>query len=45
MLFGFALPGDHMHAPDEHFGLNRIEEGFVTVGRALSLLGASALDR
>ena len=39
VLIGYGLPGDQLHAPDEHFGLNRIRLGFITVGRTLEILG------
>jgi acetylornithine deacetylase/succinyl-diaminopimelate desuccinylase-like protein len=38
VLFGFALPTDQIHAPNEHFGIDRFENGFVTVCRILELL-------
>lgn len=39
-LMGYGLPGDRIHAPNEHFGLERIEHGFLTIARALQILGA-----
>lgn len=36
ILMGFGLEEDHIHAPNEHFGLDRFELGFLTVGRILS---------
>jgi acetylornithine deacetylase/succinyl-diaminopimelate desuccinylase-like protein len=38
VLMGFGLPQDNIHAPDEHFGLDRFEMGFLTVARILSRL-------
>lgn len=38
VLVGLGLPGDCIHAPNEHFGLNRLELGFLTITRAISLL-------
>ncbi len=38
-LIGCALATDDIHAPNEHFGLDRFEQGFLTIGRILSLLG------
>lgn len=35
---GYGLPTDAIHAPNEHFDLQRLEKGFLTVGRALELL-------
>ncbi len=37
VLFGMGLEDDNIHAPNEHFGLDRFEKGFLTVGRILSL--------
>ena len=39
VLFGYGLPGDNLHAPNEHFGVERIKLGMATVGRALELIG------
>ena len=30
ILMGFGLPGDNMHAPDEHFGVERLKKGLAT---------------
>jgi len=38
-FLGFILPGDQMHAPNEHFGVERLEIGFATIARLLELLG------
>lgn len=35
---GFGLPDDNIHAPNEHFDMDRFEQGFLTVGRTLALL-------
>lgn len=35
---GYGLPGDHIHAPNEHFDMQRFEKGFLTVARAIELL-------
>ncbi len=40
VLMGFGLPTDNVHAPNEHFGMARLERGFATIGRILELLGA-----
>lgn len=39
VLIGYGLPGDQLHAPNEHFGLNRVRLGFITIGRILELMG------
>lgn len=38
VLMGLGLPGDQIHAPNEHFGLDRIEKGFLIITRTLELL-------
>lgn len=38
VMVGLGLPGDCIHAPNEHFGVDRIEKGFLTTARALQLL-------
>jgi len=35
---GFGLADDNIHAPNEHFDMYRLEQGFLTVGRTLGLL-------
>jgi acetylornithine deacetylase/succinyl-diaminopimelate desuccinylase-like protein len=37
VLVGLGLPDDHIHAPNEHFGLERLEKGFLTICRAIEL--------
>ena len=37
VLIGLGLPDDHIHAPNEHFGLERLEKGFLTICRAIEL--------
>lgn len=39
VLVGLGLPDDQIHAPNEHFGLDRIEKGFMIMMRAIELLG------
>lgn len=39
VLIGYALPGDNLHAPNEHFGIDRIRKGHATIGRILEKLG------
>lgn len=38
VLMGMGLPGDQIHAPNEHFGVARLELGFLTIARALENL-------
>jgi acetylornithine deacetylase/succinyl-diaminopimelate desuccinylase-like protein len=38
VLLGLALPGDQIHAPNEHFGIDRLEKGCLVIARALELL-------
>jgi len=40
LLMGFGLPDDQIHAPNEHFGLDRMKMGFATIIRILEILGA-----
>jgi acetylornithine deacetylase/succinyl-diaminopimelate desuccinylase-like protein len=35
---GYCLPTDNIHAPNEHFGWDRFEKGFLTVAKVLELL-------
>lgn len=35
---GFGLATDQIHAPNEHFDLERLKKGFLTVARVLELL-------
>ncbi len=37
VLIGYGLPGDNLHAPNEHFGVERVRLGFATIGRMLEL--------
>jgi acetylornithine deacetylase/succinyl-diaminopimelate desuccinylase-like protein len=39
VLVGLGLADDKIHAPNEHFGLDRIEKGFLVIARTLELLG------
>jgi acetylornithine deacetylase/succinyl-diaminopimelate desuccinylase-like protein len=36
---GYGLAGDNVHAPNEHFGLERFKKGIITVARAIENLG------
>ena len=38
IFMGFGLDTDQIHAPNEHFGLDRINQGFLTIGRILEIL-------
>jgi acetylornithine deacetylase/succinyl-diaminopimelate desuccinylase-like protein len=40
VMFGMGLSEDQIHAPNEHFGLERLEKGFLVIARSLELLGA-----
>ncbi len=37
LLIGVALPGDHIHAPNEHFQLEGFKKGFLTICRTIEL--------
>jgi acetylornithine deacetylase/succinyl-diaminopimelate desuccinylase-like protein len=41
VLMGLGLTSDRIHAPNEHFGLARLQQGYLVIARALELLGAS----
>jgi len=41
LLLGLGLPGDQIHAPNEHFGVDRLEKGFLVMVRAIEILGGS----
>ena len=36
---GYGLIDDAIHAPNEHFDMHRFEQGFLTIGRTIGLLG------
>lgn len=38
ILVGLGLETDCIHAPNEHFGLDRIEKGFLSIARTIQLL-------
>ncbi len=38
VLLGLGLADDRIHAPNEHFGIDRLEKGALAVARALELL-------
>lgn len=37
-LFGTSLASDDFHAPNEHFGLDRLQQGYMTMARILAHL-------
>lgn len=39
---GYALASDKIHAPNEHFDMERFEMGFLTFGRTIAMLGQMA---
>lgn len=39
VLMGLGLPGDAIHAPNEHFGLDRFRMGALIIAKALIYLG------
>lgn len=43
VMMGYGLDTDQIHAPNEHFGLDRFEKGFLTMGRIFSRLNESGL--
>ncbi len=40
-LIGVAVAEDDIHAPNEHFGLDRFEKGYLIIGRILSELSTN----
>lgn len=38
VFIGMGLMDDNIHAPNEHFGTDRIKQGFLTIARILQLL-------
>ena len=45
VLMGYGLPDDNIHAPNEHFGLDRLERGFRTIVRSLELIGSGTKSK
>jgi len=39
-MVGVALSDDNIHAPNEHFGVNRLEQGCLIMARAMAHLGS-----
>lgn len=42
ILLGLGLTTDQIHAPNEHFGIDRLEKGMLIMARAIELLGNSS---
>lgn len=43
VLLGLGLPDDFIHAPNEHFGINRLKMGALVIARAIELLSQKSL--
>ncbi len=39
VMMGVGILTDNIHAPNEHFGLERFKKGFLTVARIIEILG------
>lgn len=39
LLLGLGLPDDYMHAPNEHFGIDRLQKGALIIARGIENLG------
>jgi acetylornithine deacetylase/succinyl-diaminopimelate desuccinylase-like protein len=44
VLVGLGLPDDHIHAPNEHFGLYRLEKGYQTICHTIELFDTMLHD-
>lgn len=44
VLVGLGLTSDLVHAPNEHFGIDRFKKGFLIMGRALCLIAHAPID-
>ena len=40
-MMGVGLAGDNIHSPNEHFGLDRFELGYLTIGRIIDRLSST----
>jgi acetylornithine deacetylase/succinyl-diaminopimelate desuccinylase-like protein len=40
LLIGLGLPSDNIHAPNEHFGVDRLRRGCLMLARGLEILGS-----
>lgn len=43
VMLGFGLPGDKIHAPNEHFGIDRLEKGFLVMCLGIQQLATKKL--
>lgn len=43
VLLGVSLPDDAIHAPNEHFGVERFKVGFMLISKIIELLGDRSL--
>lgn len=43
LLMGYGLPSDNIHAPNEHFGIDRLKLGFATITRIIEKLSEEGL--
>lgn len=43
LFMGMGLSGDQIHAPNEHFGLERLRKGFLVLATLLRKLGSCSL--
>ncbi len=41
VLIGLGLAGDRIHAPNEHFGLDRLQQGYLIIARIIEILGTT----
>lgn len=41
VMLGLGLPGDCIHAPNEHFSISRIKQGFASMVRAITNLATN----
>jgi acetylornithine deacetylase/succinyl-diaminopimelate desuccinylase-like protein len=39
IMLGLGLPDDFIHAPNEHFGIDRLQKGALIMARAIEILG------
>lgn len=42
LYLGLGLDSDQVHAPNEHFGIDRLEKGMLVMARAMQILGQNA---
>ena len=41
IMLGLGLKTDQTHAPNEHFGIDRLEKGMLIMARAMQLFGSN----